>query len=159
MVRSCACTCRYYALLSRLEERVIKPRARPGVQSTRVLSPSDSRNKAEYRGGKKPGDVFIHDHPRVGKKEERTTKNILTTPQTSQKQIAVTRTAPAATADRAIRFGNQPQATSPTKPKPLRERPRRDVPRQQASLCSNCGQVWRSSCRTLMHVDESAAYS
>lgn len=156
MVSSCAFACQSYALLSRQEESVVRSRARPGVQSSRVLSPSESSDSGTKQtvGRKRLATCSIHHHPRVGKKEQQ-----LAAPQASQKQIAAAKTASAVAADRAIRFGTQPQATSPTEPKPLRERPPRDVPRQQASLCSNCGRVWRSSCSTSMHVDDSAAYS
>lgn len=132
----------YYALLSRLKETVVKPRARRERQSTRVLSPSDFR-KRQGTEKKSLADVFTHRLPCAAKKEKKNHKN-LPRHKPANSKLPSAKAASAATADLAIRFGNQPQATSPTKPKPPRERPQRDVPRHKPHLVPTvamCGEA------------------
>lgn len=96
------------------------------------MSPSDFRKRQGIEE-KKPGDVFTHHHPCAAKKEKKKHKNLLRH-KPANSILPSAKAASAATADLAIRFGNQPQATSPTKPKPPRERPQRDVPRHKPHL-------------------------
>lgn len=71
LISSCAFTYQSYALLSRQKESVVKLRARPGVQSSRVLSLSESSDSGTKQniGRKSLTTCSIHHLRRVGKKE------------------------------------------------------------------------------------------